>query len=150
MGYWDRQLAVDGKAGGKLRMKDSVETVNAYLRDGIHDVGGWCIPQLWQSIWPLYREIGDGPVAEIGVFEGKFFIGLCKTFGTDASNHAAAIDVFDMQEFNLDGAGVGKLDVLKENLKAQDVDPDAVEYIQADSLSLTARDADRLITTYGQ
>ena len=45
--------------------------INGYLSTGIDDVKGWCIPQLWQSIWPLAQRIGDGPVAEIGVFEGK-------------------------------------------------------------------------------
>ncbi|PQO21836.1 hypothetical protein C2I36_16215 [Rhodobacteraceae bacterium WD3A24] len=136
--------------GRDFCMSDTIETVNAYLRDGIHSVGGWCIPQLWQSIWPIYQEIGEGPVAEIGVFEGKFLIGLSKTFGTGLGNRAVAIDVFDEQEFNLDKAGVGKLDVLKENLRAQGIDPDYVECIQADSLSLGFRDADRLISTIGK
>ena len=45
-----------------------VDLVNAYLKEGILEVGGWCVPQLWQTLWPLYQEIGDGPVAEIGVF----------------------------------------------------------------------------------
>ena len=128
------------------RLKD----VNSYLSEGIHSVKGWCIPQLWQTIWPLYQDIGDGPVAEIGVFEGKFFIGLCKTFGATADNRAAAIDVFDMQQFNLDGAGVGKLDVVKKNLVTHGIAQDAVEFVQADSLALTHRDADRLVSEIGQ
>ncbi len=123
--------------------------VNAYLSDGIHKVNGWCIPQLWQTLWPLYLEIGDGPVAEIGVFEGKFFIGLCKTFGTSPTNRAAAIDVFDMQQFNLDGAGVGKLDVVKKNLMEHGFPDGAVEFVQADSLALTRRDADGLLESAG-
>ena len=124
--------------------------VNAYLSTGIHTVNGWCIPQLWQTLWPLYREIGDGPVVEIGLFEGKFFIGLCKTFGVSGQNRAAAIDVFDMQQFNLDGAGVGKMDVVKRNLTSHRVPADAVEFVQADSLALTQRDADRLVSEIGQ
>ena len=124
--------------------------VNAYLSTGIHTVNGWCGPHLWQTLWPLYREIGDGPVAEIGLFEGKFFIGLCKTFGVSGLNRAAAIDVFDMQQFNLDGAGVGKIDAVKRNLGAHSVATDAVEFVQADSLALTHRDADRLVSEIGQ
>jgi SAM-dependent methyltransferase len=124
--------------------------VNAYLSTGIHAVDGWCIPQLWQTLWPLYREIGDGPVAEIGLFEGKFFIGLCKTFGVGSQNRGAAIDVFDMQQFNLDGAGVGKLDVVKRNLVMHGIAEDAVSFVQADSLALTHRDADRLVREIGQ
>jgi hypothetical protein len=125
------------------------DCVNAYLSKEIQNVGGWCIPQLWQSIWPLYNEIGGGPVAEIGVFEGKFLIGLCKTFETSPTNKAAAIDVFDMQQFNLDGAGVGKLDVLKKNLDAHGIDQNWLDYVQADSLALGPRDANRLIDTIG-
>ena len=117
-----------------------VDLVNAYLKDGIREVGGWCVPQLWQSLWPLYQEIGDGPVAEIGVFEGKFLIGLCKTFGTSKKNMATAIDVFDMQEFNLDGAGVGNLEKLQHNLSQHGIPKNQVHYVTADSLALRAPD----------
>jgi hypothetical protein len=134
----------------KMNIEARLADVNAYLSDGIHTVNGWCIPHLWQTLWPLYREIGDGPVAEIGLFEGKFFIGLCKTFGTNIQNRAAGIDVFDMQQFNLDGAGVGKLDVVKRNLITHGIAEDAVSFVQADSLALTHRDADRLLAEVGQ
>lgn len=133
-----------------MSVEDRLGDVNAYLSTGIHTVNGWCIPQLWQTLWPLYQEIGDGPVAEIGLFEGKFFIALCKTFGVNATNRAAAIDVFDLQQFNLDGAGVGKLDVVKRNLATHGIADDAVEFVQADSLALTHRDADRLVSEIGQ
>jgi hypothetical protein len=136
--------------GEGMDIEQRLSDVNGYLSEGIHTVKGWCIPQLWQTLWPLYREIGDGPVAEIGLFEGKFFIGLCKTFGVNPTNRAAAIDVFDMQQFNLDGAGVGKLDVVKYNLVAHGVAEEAVEFVQADSLALTHRDADRLVAELGQ
>jgi len=127
-----------------------VAEVNAYLSTGIHTVNGWCIPQLWQTLWPLYLEIGDGPVAEIGLFEGKFFIGLCKTFGVSSQNRAAAIDVFGLQQFNLDGAGVGKIDVVKRNLGVHGIAEDSTVFVQADSLALTHRDADRLVSEIGQ
>jgi hypothetical protein len=77
-----------------------------YLNNDFSSVQGWCIPHLWQSLWPLreaMRKQGkDGPVAEIGVYHGKFFIGLVKTM--EAPRHNYAIDVFDLQQFNLDGA----------------------------------------------
>lgn len=122
-------------------VKQRLADINAYLSQGIHSVNGWCVPQLWQTIWPLAQEIGPGPVAEIGVFEGKFLIGLCKTFGTSGENMATAIDVFDMQEFNLDAAGVGKLGVLKDNLDRLGVGSENLHYVRADSLSLKARDS---------
>lgn len=127
----------DGEKAAATRL----DALNDYLRTGIHEVDGWCIPQLFQTIWPLAQQIGDGPIAEIGVYEGKFFIALCKTFGQDAGQKATAIDVFDMQEFNLDKAGVGKKDVLLENLKKHGLPLDQVECIQTDSLALKQQDA---------
>jgi Methyltransferase domain len=123
--------------------------LNAYLETGIHTVGGWCIPQIWQAIWPLARLIGPGPVAEIGVFEGKFLTGMVKTFDPDHSFFHAAIDVFDMQQFNLDGAGVGKLATLDTNLAAHGVDVGRVDKLRVDSLTLRAADAERLVARHG-
>jgi len=127
----------------------SPQPLNDYLETGIRQVDGWCLPQLWYALWPLAKLIGPGPMAEIGVFEGKFFIGLCKTFGTSPDNQAVAIDVFDMQEFNLDGAGKGKLDVFRDNLDRQGVGRDNVECITADSLALRGPDSDDLLKRYG-
>lgn len=129
---------------------DRLASVNAYLRDGIHTVNGWCIPQLWQTIWPVANLIGDGPVAEIGVFEGKFFIGLGKTFGAESGQTATAYDVFDMQEFNLDGAGVGKKDVLLQNALDHGFPAGAVNTVEVDSLALSHRDADTFIEKHGR
>ena len=124
--------------------------MNEYLRRGIHSVSGWCIPQLWQTIWPLASEIGDGPVAEIGVFEGKFFIGLCKTFGVSENNRALAVDVFDMQKFNLDGLGSENHTLYKEKLNLNGIDVSTVIILQADSLSLCRRDAETLTAEHGK
>ncbi len=124
---------------------DTLENLNAYLEGGIDTVKGWCAPQLWQALWPLACEIGQGPVAEIGVFEGKFLIGLTKTFGGDAT----AFDVFDMQEFNLDGAGVGKIEKVKQNFAAHGLSADQLQCITADSLALGSKDAETFLTRSG-
>jgi hypothetical protein len=117
-----------------------------YLNNDFSSVQGWYIPHLWQSLWPLreaMRKQGkDGPVAEIGVYHGKFFIGLVKTM--EAPRHNYAIDVFDLQQFNLDGAGVGNAAKFKENLARCEVEPSSVEMLKADSMWLTRADADRL------
>jgi len=73
-----------------------VGNLDNYLAKGIHEVNSRCIPHLWQTILPLAQRIGVSPIAEEGVFEDKFLIGLCKTFGIGASIPAAAIDVFDI------------------------------------------------------
>lgn len=137
-------------AGGEgVEADQRLADLNEYLSKGIHTVKGWCVPHLWQTLWPLYCEIGDGPVAEIGVFEGKFFVGLCKTFGVGVNIPAAAIDVFDMQQFNLDGAGVGKVDILRRNLDTHGVNQNAVSFIKADSLALTQRDSVSIVNEMG-
>lgn len=132
-----------------MSIPDRLAIINAYLSQGIHKVHGWCQPPLWQTIWPLAQKIGDGPVAEIGVFEGKFLIGLAKTFGTGPGNMGTAIDIFDMQEFNIDKAGVGKIDVLRKNLDAHGVGADNLHYITADSLTLKAHDAQAFLERTG-
>ena len=53
-----------------------LESVNQYLHEQLKTIDGWCSPHLWDAIYPLSRLIGPGPIAEIGVFEGKFFAGL--------------------------------------------------------------------------
>lgn len=124
--------------------------LNTYLGTGIHAVGGWCIPQIWQAIWPLAKLIGPGPVAEIGVFEGKFLIGMVKTFDPARAFAHAAIDVFDMQQFNLDGAGVGKLAKLDSNMADHGIAPTLVDKVRVDSLTLRAADAANLIARHGK
>lgn len=124
--------------------------VNTYFSQGIDSVNGWLIPQPFEVLWPLHGKTGDSLVVEIGVFEDKFFIGLRKLFGAYATNRAAAIDVFDMQKFNLDGAGVGKIDVVKSNLARHGIQDGSVEFAQVDSLALTQRDCIRLAEQIGQ
>lgn len=112
--------------------------VDAYLREVFPSVEGWCVPHLWQAIQPLREAMareGDlGPAAEIGVYHGKFFIGLVKTLGSASGN--AAIDVFDLQRFNLDRAGEGDLAAFRANLARAGVAEEAVSIRRADSMTL--------------
>jgi SAM-dependent methyltransferase len=114
----------------------------AYLDGPFQIIKGWCLPNLWQSIEPLYEQIvargNPGPVAEIGVYQGKFFIGLVKTMGAPTNNYA--IDVFDLQEFNLDKAGEGNIEALRANLRSSGVDDAAVEFLKTDSMWLNDGD----------
>ena len=91
--------------------------IKEYL-DNIDIVKGWCKPHLWNCIEAidLFQKEKNisGPVAEIGVYHGKFFCGLALTKGAELEH--CAIDLFDMQEYNLDGAGEGDLGVFKEHL----------------------------------
>jgi hypothetical protein len=120
-------------------MQAATDDIDAYLSGPFHAVDGWCSAFLWQAIEPLRQAMAangpDGPVAEIGVFHGKFFIGLVKTMGAERGN--TAIDVFDMQRFNLDGAGKGNLARLQANLASSGVDEAAIDIVRADSMALT-------------
>lgn len=111
-------------------------TVNDYLANGIHTIKGWCGASLWNAIWPLRELTGPGPVAEIGVYHGKFFVGLATTFGVDQPH--VAIDVFDLQEFNLDNAGEADLDIFTGHCKRFGIDD--ISLMERDSLALNHRD----------
>lgn len=117
----------------------SREAISAYLHGQFHKVEGWCSPQLWQLIQPI-ADAQDkagvaSPIAEIGVYHGKFFIGLLAT--KQAASHNYALDVFDLQRFNLDGAGRGNLEIFKKNIAAAGFATDSVEFVAIDSMSTT-------------
>jgi hypothetical protein len=115
-----------------------LRSVSDYLSGPFKAIEGWCVPHLWQAIEPLHdlqASLGvDRPVAEIGVFHGKFLIGLVKTKSAARGNFA--IDVFDMQEFNLDGAGKGSLQTLKDNLVKCGVAAESIEIERVDSTTI--------------
>ncbi|MCX7932670.1 MAG: class I SAM-dependent methyltransferase [Rhodovarius sp.] len=117
----------------------NADALRSYLRTHFNDVQGWSSPWLWQLIGPLAaRQAALGlraPVAEIGVFQGKFFIGLTLLQGVPRGNHA--IDVFDMQAFNLDKAGAGDLKAFQANLARCGVPAESVTILRADSMTLT-------------
>jgi SAM-dependent methyltransferase len=87
------------------------------------------------------------PVAEIGVHHGKFFIGLVKTKGALTGNFA--IDVFDMQELNLDHSGKGSMQRFEHNLAECGVPRESVEIVCGDSLALGDEDLRRIERTAG-
>lgn len=114
------------------------QILSNYLHGHFKEVHGWCSPNNWQIIWPIaqYQEQTGihNPVAEIGVFQGKFLIGLIFTKNVPGNY---AIDVFDMQEFNLDGAGNASLEALQNNIVRCGIDLNSVTYLRVDSMSLT-------------
>lgn len=126
-----------------------------YLDGPFAEIAGWCNPGVWQAIQPLALAMAEngeiGPAAEIGVHQGKFFIGLVKTLDRADSPPARshAIDVFDLQAFNLDGSGKGNLDAFHGNLDISGIDPENVEVVRADSLSLTRSTTDRILAETG-
>jgi len=130
-----------------MSFEDRIEILNQYLFEDAHTVAGWCNTALWQTIWPLYKLIGDGPIGEIGVFEGKFLIGLAKTFGPKLEH--SAIDVFELQRFNIDNAGMGKKDKLLENAERLGISRENINCWTRDSVTLRANDAKVLNEHFG-
>jgi hypothetical protein len=139
-GLLDFPSACNDRLPSSIRAKEfpMLPAVSEYLSGPFKAVEGWCVPHLWQAIEPLHdlqASLGiDRPVAEIGVYHGKFLIGLVKTKNTPRGNFA--IDVFDMQEFNLDGAGKGNLETLKGNFARCGIAPGQVEIERADSMAI--------------
>ena len=117
----------------------SREAISTYLYGHFQKVEGWCSPHLWQLIQPIAdaqeRAGIANPVAEVGVFHGKFFIGLLATKGAPNNNYA--FDVFDLQRFNLDGAGRGNLQIFKKNIAASGFSEKSVECVEIDSMSIS-------------
>ena len=130
----------------------SYKEINDYLHNEFPAVKGWCIPQLWNAIEPIldyHRNIDlNKPIAEIGIYHGKFFIGLEKSVNCNLPSHA--FDVFDMQEFNLDGAGNGSMEIFKSNLKLTGVSEDAVSINKVDSMRLDERALQQYDVASGQ
>jgi hypothetical protein len=116
-----------------------MQAVKEYLDGPFNSIQGWCVPHLWQIIQPVHEfqlSIGcNRPIAEIGVHYGKFFIGLVKTKQAPKGNFA--IDVFDLQQFNLDKSGKGSIERLEKNLQACGVPRESVEILRSDSLALS-------------
>ncbi|MGB7565890.1 MAG: class I SAM-dependent methyltransferase, partial [Prochlorococcaceae cyanobacterium] len=109
----------------------------AYLRSGINQVEGWCNPELWQLLEPIVaiqiHQQSPSAIAEIGVYHGKFFIGLALSH---PGGPHLAIDCFDDQQFNIDGAGIGHRETFLANCRTHGVPPEQVQVLQANSLDL--------------
>lgn len=116
-----------------------MDAIDAYWSDGFPHVEGWVLaPQriYLKLIDALQHEAGiTGHVAEIGVFHGKFLLALASLLAPGGK--VTALDVFDDQSKNLDGAGVGSLEKLMQNVSAYGRTDVEYAYIKADSSALT-------------
>jgi cephalosporin hydroxylase len=125
--------------------------IDTYWNEGFPKVEGWVQDGLLRYIKlvdQIQLDAGiDGQAAEIGVFHGKFLIALASLLAP--AGKMTALDVFDDQSKNIDGAGEGSLEKIKENVAAYgraDID---YAYIKADSTALTALDRVNLIRDRG-
>lgn len=121
-----------------------------YLEGPFSEVFGWCLPELWQVIEPIdafQRSRGiEGPIAEIGVLHGKFFIGLLKT---KPVRPAYAIDLFSLQRPSFDFGGRGNINQLRANIAMCGENPHEVRILERDSLEITREDIARMLEETG-
>lgn len=129
-----------------------LEDLERYLSEGFHKVQGWVSEPIWEVLAFLdhcqrQRDVRGG-VCEIGVHHGRFFFGL-QALKSD-EEFAVAIDVFDQQEFNLDGSGKGNKEIFLANAKSYSTDASRVLALQADSLTLRKWDVAQIRERYGR
>jgi hypothetical protein len=129
----------------------SVQAVESYLADGFNKVEGWISEHILRILGHLGEEMNSGGVVggacEIGVYKGRFLIGL--TYAVD-SRPSLAIDLFDAQEFNIDGSGreADLLQQFRDNAKRYSSVP--IGEIATDSLTLADVDASNIVEKYGK
>ena len=126
--------------------------IEGYWRDAFPKIEGWVDDRLLEYVKLLNEtqlNLGvAGHVAEIGVFHGKFLIALAHL--AQRGGKVTAIDVFDDQDRNIDGAGVGSLGTLRSNI--EDFGPkDDIDYhfLKTDSTVLTLADKVKLTQERG-
>lgn len=156
--------SVHQRAKGLIVSKANIEALNRYLTEQYSSVEGWCWEYNWQPIQFLAERQAElssevGPVAEIGVFHGKFFIGLALLKAGSSYSHTA-IDVFDMQEFSLAGNGTRirvpkelsdkQLSMFKHNASVAGIDVDRLSILRADSTNILSRDIEKSVDSFAR
>ena len=133
-------------------MTSSRQKFYDYVRTGCGEVSG---ASNVLNFFPLhvlsqYQSEHDisGSVGEIGVHHGKFFIGLHNL--KDEGKRSLAIDVFDLQHLNIDGSGHGNKKAFLENVAQHAQDPDDVDILMADSISVSDDDIQRIHNDFGR
>ncbi|MEP3516786.1 hypothetical protein [Parasphingorhabdus sp.] len=83
------------------------EKLMHYIGGHFHEIGGACQKQIFNSVDIVNGFQKDnsisGSIAEIGVRDGKFLIGL--SFMLSSDEKLAAIDLFEKQDLNIYRSG---------------------------------------------
>lgn len=116
--------------------------IDYVAKGGREKVQGWVTGGALSAVTAfnaLQRRLGvKGHVCEIGVHHGRFCIAL--SLLRQLSEKSLAIDVFDMQEFNVDHSGKGDRRAFDRNVDFW-LSPDAdVIVMRADSLRIRSKD----------
>ena len=122
-----------------------------YWENGFPHVDGWVDSRLLECLQLIGDFQGErniaGQAGEIGVYHGKLLIALAHLLG--AGGVVTAIDVFEDQSMNLDGAGIGSRERLSENIRLYGPTTVTYEIIQADSIAMTSVDKAKIMEVRG-
>ena len=112
----------------------------AYRASGHHTVQGWLLQEAIDFICELsalqHARGINGPVCEIGVHHGRLFILLHLLCA--AEERSLAIDLFEMQDENVDQSGAGSREHLMRNLQTHGCELARIDLLTENSLRLTA------------
>lgn len=112
--------------------------VDYFAFEGHKKIAGWLSAHTLAFLYYLnqfqYEQGIKGDIAEIGVFQGRFFIALCLMMWP--GEKAVAIDVFEDQHLNLDKSGVGDYEIFTGNILQVLGDSFPLSIIKADSLKV--------------
>ena len=112
-----------------------------YCCQGHETVKGWVEPGVLTlvSLVCAAQEVMQvaGPVAEIGIHQGRFFIALMLA---KKNCQGVAVDVFEEQHLNPDGSGRGDYDVFTANLDRFGIASSDVAILKSDSKILKGSD----------
>jgi SAM-dependent methyltransferase len=120
-----------------------VGDIDLYWQNAFPLIEGW-VNDRWREHLKLINETQNsvgitGHIGEIGVFHGKLLIALAHL--AQPGSKVTAIDVFDDQSKNIDGAGVGSLEQLMSNIQAYGPQSNLdYAFIKADSAALNSAD----------
>ena len=110
-----------------------------YVSRGHKHIDGWLEPEAAQLIahFGQWQQV-DGNVGEIGVHHGKLFILLHLLRRPE--ERSVAVDLFELQELNVDRSGRGDRAVFEQNLRTFAGSTDGVTIASADSTTVKSDD----------
>ncbi|HIQ14395.1 MAG TPA: hypothetical protein EYH38_02330 [Leucothrix sp.] len=126
-----------------------MKNLDKYLKEDFTSIAGWCNPNTFDILkymWVLQDRIGaKGPVAEFGVYEGKFFAGL-NNLPTGGGRNLA-VDVFGQPELIADKTKAPEKKKFEDNVNRTNYANSDFDVLVSDSLMLSPAELRR---EYGQ
>jgi len=110
-----------------------------YISRGHKRIDGWLEPEAAELIaaFGQWQPVG-GNVGEIGVHHGKLFILLHLL--RRPGERSVAVDLFELQEFNVDRSGRGDRAVFEQNLRSVAGGTEGATIVSADSTTVKSDD----------